>query len=114
MNNKISTILKISIAHFRPRDPSFPFLTELQSSFLIGLQFRFPTISLQSINPTVPVGNSVILSPRQKFPAPPETVAPSFAAFEPFALVFALVAVAAAEIALGRADVASSQPFSTR
>lgn len=83
---------------------------------MIGLQFRFPTISLQSINPTVPVGNSVILSPRQKFLAPPETVAPSFAAFEPFALVFALVAVAvaAAEIALGRADVASSQPFSTR
>lgn len=103
-------------------------MTGLQSCFstvLIGLQFRFLTISLQRINATVPVGNSAILSPRQKFPVRSETAAPSFAAFEPFALVSALVAVAVAVVvavvvaepvlaALERADAASSQPFSTR
>lgn len=83
-------------------------MTELQSCF--------SRASLQNVDTTVPVGNFVTLSPHLKLPAPPGTAAPSFAAFEPFALVFVAAAAAAAAVepALARADAASSQPFSTR
>lgn len=107
MKNEISTTLGICIAHFHPKDSSPPLLTEMQSCF--------SRISLQNIDTTVPVGNFVTLSPHQKLPARPGTAAPSFAAFEPFALVFVVAAAAAdVEPALARADAASSQPFSTR